>query len=280
MKNKFLMGIVLVLLAVTIDSHAATLLKSSTTQPVDSAFTFVVVSDLHLTEYDGPARFKAFVKQIDGLAEKPKFVLVTGDIHVTPFKKMFAEIKPTIPFHVIAGNHETRNDRDELAKMFPNDFNDKDYYDFTYNDSLFIGICDAAANGDHVGHFESEGIKGLGQGQWLEDELIANSKKVNHIFLFGHIPPSSNGATSGMDLSTNDQRRLRELILKYKPDALFFGHLHTNKEFRIGESPVYILPSLNWNFGKQIAGFYVARVSKTLFKAKFVPLDYSAEEKK
>lgn len=246
-------------------------------EPGGPLFTFAVVSDLHMSEHDGPGYFKAFVQQLDTLADKPEFVLVTGDIHVKQFEKAFEETKPAVPFHVIAGNHENRDARNALAKMFPNDFQNSDFYSFSYKNSFFIGLCDASTCGDHVGHFESEHIKGANQGQWLEEQLEQNSAKADHVFIFAHIPPNPAGNVGGgMFLAGNDQRQLRQLVLKYKPAALFFGHLHGKQEFTIGQSPVYVLPSLNWNGGQQPREFLIVRVFKSAVAAEFVSLAYVA----
>lgn len=282
MTNQFLHGLAVALLVLVPFSPSVTVAQEAASQPASAAplFTFAVVSDLHMAENDGPGYFRAFVQQLDTLPDKPEFVLVTGDIHVSPFQKVFEEIKPSSPFHVVAGNHETRNDRDVLAKMFPNDFQNSDFYSFAHKNSFFIGLCDASTCGDHVGHFESEHIKGANQGQWLEEQLAQNGAKADHVFIFAHIPPNPAGnVCGGSYLASNDQKQLRELVLKYKPAALFFGHLHGKQEFKIGESPVYVLPSLNWNDGQQPRGYLIVKVFKSTVATEFVPLKYSAPAK-
>jgi predicted phosphodiesterase len=282
MKKRFASGIVFALfflLSVTLQALA----QSSASQPSSSKplYTFAVVSDLHASENDGPGYFKAFVKQIDALPDKPEFVLVTGDIHVAAFKKVFDEIKPAIPFHVVSGNHENKEAREVLAKMFPADLKDKDFYSFPYKNSFFIGLSTAAATGDHVGHFESEFIRGERQGQWLEEQLAQNYKTADHIFIFAHIGPNPAGNIGGGSyLTTNDQKQLRELTAKYNPTAMFFGHWHSKTEFKIAETPVYVLPSLNWNFNQQPRQFMVVKVFKDKIDARFVDLQYTAPVKK
>jgi predicted phosphodiesterase len=282
MKKRFASGIVFALFFLLSVSLQA-LAQSPASQPSSSKplFTFAVVSDIHTSQNDGPGYFKAFVKQIDALPDKPEFVLVTGDIHVAPFKKVFEEIKPDVPFHVVSGNHENKEARDMLAKMFPADLKDKDFYSFPYKNSFFIGLCTAAATGDHVGHFESEFIRGEHQGQWLEEQLDKNYKTADHIFIFAHIPPNPAGNIGGGSyLTTNDQKQLRELTQKYKPSALFFGHLHVKAEFKIADSPVYVLPSLNWNFGdQQPRQFLIVNVFKNKIAARFIDLQYTATAK-
>jgi len=46
-----------------------------------------------------------------------------------------------------------------------------------------------------------------------------------------------------MHLSTNDQHFIRELIKKYHITAMFFGHLHSQTEFKIGDTEVVVLPA-------------------------------------
>lgn len=276
MKTRFLCSIAVALSAL-VPFSLPTVAQEAASQPVPETplYSFAVVSDLHMSEHDGPGYFKAFVQQLDTLPDKPEFVLVTGDIHVNHFQKVFEEIKPAMPFHVVAGNHENREARNMLAKMFPNDFQHGDFYSFAHKNSLFIGLCDASTCGDHVGHFESEHIKGANQGQWLEDQLAQNGGKADHVFIFAHIPPNPAGNLGGgMFLASNDQRQLRELVLKYKPTALFFGHLHGKQEFAIGDLPVYVLPSLNWNGGQQPRGFLIVKVLKSAIATEFVTLDY------
>lgn len=240
--------------------------------------SFVVVSDLHIAEKEGIRNFTAFVKQLDELKPKPAFVVVTGDIHAKEFEKVFNELKPTIPFHVVFGNHEKREDRKILMKMFQPDFTEKDFYSFVYKHVKGIVLCDAVDTGDHIGHFESEGIKGQEQQNWLEQELNVDRTQYPFVFLFAHIPPNPAGKAESMYLSTNDQRALREIFQKYKPNAMFCGHLHKRHSFVIENVSVFIIPSLNWNFENYPLGFYHVRTKEDKYYADFVSLNISAEK--
>jgi len=235
--------------------------------------SFVVVSDLHMAEREGAKNFSAFVKQLDELTPRPDFVVVTGDIHAKEFEKHFNELKPTIPFHVVFGNHEKREDRHLLVKMFPQDFTDKDFYSFNYKHVKGIVLCDASDTGDHIGHFESEGIKGQEQQNWFEQELNVDRKQTPFIFVFAHIPPNHEGKAENMFLSSNDQKALREIFKKYKPDAMFCGHLHKKQSYAIENVPIFILPSLNWNFEEHPTGFYHVKTQGDLYYAGFISLN-------
>ncbi len=240
-------------------------------------FSFLVISDLHIAEKDGVKNFTVFIDQIKELKPKPDFVIVTGDIHAKSFQKIYQELKPEIPFHVVFGNHERREDRNTLKQMFPDDFKEKDFYSFVHKNVKCIVLCDAVDTGDHIGHFESEGIKGQEQQAWLERELNVDRKQYPFVFVFAHIPPSPDGKAETMYLSTNDQKALREIFKKYNPSAMFCGHLHKKFEFTIEDIPVFIVPSLNWNFENQVAGFYFVKIEGDKFYSEFIPLNLSSK---
>jgi len=240
--------------------------------------SFVVVSDLHIAEKEGVKHFTAFVKQLDELKPKPDFVVITGDIHAKEFEKVFNELKPTIPFHIAFGNHEKREDRKILAKMFPEDFKEKDFYSFVYKQVKCIVLCDASDTGDHVGHFESEGIKGQEQQNWFEQELNIDRKQFPFIFVFAHIPPNLEGKAGNMYLSSNDQKALKEIFKKYKPNAMFCGHLHKKENCIIEETPVFILPSLNWDFENFSPEFYHVKTEGKTYHVDVIKLNIPEEK--
>lgn len=77
-----------------------------------------------------------------------------------------------------------------LEKIFPQDFVDGDFYSFVYEHVKCIILCDAVDTGDHIVHFESEGIKGQEQQSWLEKKLSVDRKRYPFVFLFPYIPPN------------------------------------------------------------------------------------------
>ena len=223
-------------------------------------------------------KFKILLKQVQSLPRKPEFMLIVGDIHVKPFKAIMSEVDFEIPMHVIAGNNDIATDRKVLREMFPDDFKGRDFYSFKHKSCLFIGICDAIPK-DQVGHLSSQHIAGSvsaagdGQCKWLKNQLAENENKAEHIFIFGHIAPHPDGIERNMFLAANDQTFLRKLILKYEPTALFFGHYHRRMRFKIGDSPVFIVRSSNWNFFDEPYGFLEVTVSKDTIRTEFILLD-------
>lgn len=245
-------------------------------------FSFVIDSDPHTSidrdgERTGRDKLRAVLEKVGQLSPQPDFMLILGDVHGDALKEMLAETEFQLPIHVVFGNADDKSSRATLRKMFPNDFAEADYYSFTHKNCKFIGICDAIP-GDHVGHLSSEFYRGLQQCSWLEKQLAVGKKSFDHTFAFAHIPLHPQGKEANYYLAVNDQRFLRELVLKNEPTALFFGHLHRLERFTIGKTDVFSVHGSNWTNTLvpppyDPIGFNVARVYKDRVKLEFIPID-------
>lgn len=239
--------------------------------PDDQTWSFVVVADPHLRENrkgepTGVEKFKKVMERIDAINPRPDFMLILGDIHVEMLEPLLPQIK--IAVHPVAGNHEQPEHRKTLRKMFPKDFQNKDFYAFEHKGCLFIAMCTAVA-GDHVGHFESEGITPrVGQCQWIEEQFKKNVQS-RPVFMYGHIAPTEN-RPDGKSLSWNDSCYLLDLVRRYQPRALFFGHLHEQKTFKVGNATVYVVRSCNWNYGGEPNGFLHVKVFPNREETEFI----------
>jgi hypothetical protein len=220
-------------------------------------WSFVVAADLHLREDDpyvipngaegltALEKFRRVLHRVPQLQPVPQFLMLLGDLHVEQFEKVMPEIP--LPVHAVAGNHEKMADRQRLRQLFATDFQERDFYSFEQNGSLFICLCNSIP-GDHVGYFESQRITpNIGQLAWLEEQLI-RGQQYQHCVVFGHVPPSPDGCPHQDHLTFNDAQWLRQRVEKYQPTALFFGHRHQRIWFDIARTPVYSLRSCNWNF--------------------------------
>lgn len=237
-----------------------------------ASFTFAVIADPHCAEEPkagyakcggGVDKLLRCFEMMKNLPEKeqPDFALIAGDIHPAAIAPHLHKI--TLPVHVVAGNHEgSAESRGQLRAMFPEDFGAgetvRDYYSFSHKGVRFIGMCDAGAGGDHIGHFSSELIEPRGQCEWLEKELERQGERK---VLFAHIPPLVDGEERNMYMGRNDARWFAELVEKTAPEMLFFGHLHKpTEEYRIGAARALNVRSCCWNFGDVPIGFLVVRV--------------------
>ena len=226
-------------------------------QQAGESYSFVVVADPHLRENragepTGEEKFRRVLTAIRTLEPAPEFMLLLGDVHPNVLERLLPE--SPLPIHPVAGNHESRKDRELLRRLFPDDFGNRDFYSFAHRGDLYVGLCDAA-HVDHVGHFESESIKpSVGQCEWVAARLAARGE-FRRVVLFAHIPPEPVPKPNGMCLGQNDARWLHALVREKRPTALFFGHLHRRAWFDIDGVPVYGMRSCNWNSAKEPVGF-------------------------
>ena len=244
----------------------------ATTATAIQPFTFAVLSDPHCAEGPKPGieqlgdsiqKFLRCSRQIAGMpaAERPDFMIVTGDIHPEALKDHLAEF--TVPMHVIAGNHESGPAREQLRALFLGDFvrgrRETDYYAFVHKGVRFIGVCDVGAGGDHVGHLCSEDINPRGQCEWLEGQLAEPEPRK---IVFSHIPTEPDGKDRGMYLGRNDSVWFNALIERAQPHAMFFGHLHTKTtERRVGRTRSFVLRSCSWNGDRSPIGYMLVKVT-------------------
>lgn len=243
-----------------------------------TSFSFAVIADPHASEGprdgleqygDGKTKFFHCIERIKNLPEdeKPDFILILGDLHFFAIADEVTGID--IPIHPIAGNHESVAHKKQLREMFPNDFQingvESDYYSFEHKGVTFIGLCNAI-NPDHIGHLCSDQIIPRGQCEWLERELAKNDLPK---IIFSHIPLEPNGQDKTPYLTRNDSRYLIDVIGKYKPNAIFFGHHHLEtRQFKIDDCVITILRACSWNFRKAPIGFGIVKVSPEGFSLK------------
>ena len=245
-------------------------------------FSFVIDADPHTGidrdgERTGREKFRAILDKVKRLSPQPDFMLILGDVHGRELKEVLAEADIQLPIHVVFGNADDKSSRQNLRRMFPDDFAENDYYSFTHKNCKFIGLCDAVP-GDHVGHLSSEFYRGLRQCSWLEEQLAQGKDNITHTFAFAHVPLHPRGEEANYYLAVNDQRFLKQLTLRYEPTALFFGHLHRLETFKIGKTDVISVHGSNWTNTLvpppyDPIGFNVARVYKDGVKLEFIPMD-------
>jgi len=235
-------------------------------------FSFIALADPHLSENrqgepTGVEKLSRALEVIRGLALQPAFILLLGDIHPDKLEP-FMDQWPA-PVHPVHGNHENAAHRKKLRELFASDYAGKDFYAFTHADCRFIGLCTALV-GDHVGHFESEDITPpVGQVEFLERELDA-ALGMRGRFLFGHVPPERDNKPTADCLGSHEALYLHQLVQDKHVTACFFGHRHASTLYSMGETAMYGVPSVNWNFGGKPVGFLQVLVYPSEVRAEFV----------
>ncbi|MCC7081756.1 MAG: metallophosphoesterase [Burkholderiales bacterium] len=228
-------------------------------------FRFVVIADTHLNAVDGASsspfavnaraneRAQAVFEHVNRW--QPAFVVHVGDIvHPVPelasfapacerFKALARMIEA--PLHLVPGNHDvgdkpvqwmpagtvTQENVERYRQIFGPDF-----YSFDASGVHCVVIDAQIVNSGLPAEAE--------QRAWLEQDLARHGG--SRMFFFIHYPPyvSERGEAGNYDnLDEPGRTWLLELLQRYRPEALFAGHVH-NQWYDIFEhTELYILPS-------------------------------------
>ena len=228
-------------------------------------FRFAVIADTHLNAVDGASsspfavnaraneRARAVFEHVNRW--QPAFVVHVGDIvHPVPelpsfapacerFKALAAAIEA--PLHLVAGNHDvgdkpvawmpagtvTQENVERYRAIFGPDF-----YSFDGHGVHCVVIDAQIVNSGLPAEAE--------QRAWLEQDLA--SHRGQRMFFFIHYPPyvSERDEPGSYDnLDEPGRSWLLELLHRYRPEALFAGHVHNQWYDLYEHTELYILPS-------------------------------------
>ena len=240
-------------------------------------FTFVHCTDTQIGFGDKSEGFvhsdsllTAAVDAINSL--KPEFTVVTGDLvndvddplQDELFRKGIARLD--IPYYLLPGNHDYRNDWTEKIK---NDYVAQRGYDrfaFTKNGCAFIGI-DSNRIKAKATEAENE------QWAWLEGEL-KKAKKAKYTFLFLHCPIFKKDIDEPEDYENfpmESRRKYIDLLKEYGVDAVLAGHTHKDYDTVFeGIRLVAANPVCN-GLGHGQPGFNTVSLTKDGFEIEFHP---------
>lgn len=212
---------------------------------VDSGFlpfTFAVITDLHLSERQGMARYERFVEIVNGRTDID-FILNLGDtIWLGPMDELQALMaRPNVPVHTFYGNNDEGRLAEYEAALGPRDRT------IEHNRCVFLAVWNCLGEEsphNHMGEISAD------QWRWLEDEILAAARRnVQHVFLVSHVPPlCPNGFYEGFYLCEETERLFWDLCRRHDITACFFGHLHHDEVFARDGTEILVTPSLNWNF--------------------------------
>jgi 3',5'-cyclic AMP phosphodiesterase CpdA len=231
----------------------------------DFLFTFVVVADTHMNQEEAQSsspyacnalangRTRYVLQRINRI--NPEFVIHLGDlINPVPalptygpaaanFHALAGELD--CPLHLTPGNHDIGDKPvtwmpagtvcDAYVDLYEKHFG-KHYFSFDHGDFHFVVINAQLLNSGLARERE--------QKEWLEADLAANASK--RTFLSTHYPAfvtdrDEDGSYDNID--EPERSWLLGLIEKYRPEAIFGGHVHNFWYDLIGDTECYILPS-------------------------------------
>lgn len=247
----------------------------------DVPFVFIHVSDPHvgasvaakktfekteITPELTRTRLQQVVAQVNSLTDKPRFVIITGDLthngkddQYAAFKEIVSHFE--IPCYVTTGNHDYLFTPDRYKRHF-----DSPNYSFDIGGFHFIAIDSRASDNRPGGHIRPEVMN------WLKNDL-SKVGVTTPVILFLHQPlvlPSEISHKEWKYVPDNADD-LAKLIQPYNVRGVFSGHVHyhvniKNPSRRDGKPFAdyqFVARSTAYSFFKPAKpGYYVVSVSK------------------
>jgi 3',5'-cyclic AMP phosphodiesterase CpdA len=198
-------------------------------------FFFVQLSDSHWgfegakVNPDAKGTLIKTVKEVNSLAQKPDFIVFTGDLtHTTDdvnvrkarmkeFKQIVGELDTKV-IHFMPGEHDASLDNGETYMEFFGDTR----YTFDHKGVHFITI-------DNVS--DPTGSIGDAQLEWLKADL-AKQKKDANIVVLTHRPLFD--LYPQWDWATKDGTKAIELLMPFQNVTVFYGHIHQENHHLTG----------------------------------------------
>lgn len=211
------------------------------------------------------ANFEFAVATVNRL--HPAFVVVTGDLvnrtgdaaQIKEYKRILAEVDPTIPVYNVAGNHDVGNAPTPGAvAAYTNQFG-PDHYSFQYGD--FVGIV---LDSNLIQAPQKVTELAAAQEQWLETELEkAHRDGARHIAVFQHhswFLKNANEPDQYFNLPRASREKYMALFKKFGVEDVFCGHYHRNRVARDGSVEVVTTGAVGRPLGGDKSGMQVVIV--------------------
>jgi 3',5'-cyclic AMP phosphodiesterase CpdA len=191
--------------------------------------TFAQISDSHVG-FDKPANPNArgtleeAIAKINGLPEKPAFMIHTGDISHLSKEKEFDDADSIISqsrldVHYVPGEHDFLDPEQKLYReRYARGAKGAGWYSFDANGVHFIGL-------NNVVDLKAGGLGNLGaeQLEWLEDDVKARSASTP-IVVFAHIPLWTVYQEWGW--GTDDGAQALSYLKRFGSVTVLNGHIH------------------------------------------------------
>lgn len=210
----------------------------------------------------------------------PAFVIVCGDLvnetnnpfQIAEYKRIAAQLEPSIPFYQVAGNHDLRNEPSPQSLANYRKKFGPDYYSFT-SANLFAIVLNSSLFKDPT-LVKNEAEK---QEAWLKKTLKkAKEKKFANIVIFQHIPfflTTADEKDGYFNIPMEQRMKYLDLLNKYGVKYVFAGHLHRNSIGKYKGIEMVATGPIGKPLGKDPSGFRIVTVNKNNISHRYYALD-------
>jgi hypothetical protein len=214
-----------VMSSVTLDQAAAASKKTGV-----KPFSFLQVSDSHIgftkdPNPDARATFREAVAKINAMADKPDFILHTGDITQLSKPQEFDDAdqilrEAGLPVFHVPGEHDMLDEANGQAYLdrYGKGTLGDGWYSFDHNGVHFVGLINVKAlKAGGMGSF------GLAQLTWLDKDL-AGHRSSTPIVVFTHVPMWTIYEPWGW--GTDDATQALAMLSRFGSVTVLNGHIH------------------------------------------------------
>jgi len=215
-------------------------------------FRFVLFTDLHVSQTN-PTPSEDLTNAVNDVNALTgiDFVIVSGDVSESGDGKSLQEAKVILdklkmPYHITAGNHETKWSESgftDFARIFGND-----KFSFTHKGCQFIGFTTGPIIKMGDGHIAPQDI------DWVNAELN-KAGKVIPVFVITHYPLLTGDVDNWYDMT--------DVLRKYNVQAVLNGHYHRNVLLNYDEIPGVVNRS-TLRAGNKTGGYTIYAVSDSI----------------
>jgi len=210
----------------------------------------------------------------------PAFVVVCGDlvnrtgdpVQIAEYKRIAAELDPSIPLYNIAGNHDVSNTPTAASLAEYRKNIGPDYYTFQYGNLYGIVL-----NSSLVFDSSKAPLEAVKQSAWLHSKLEGTKKLKNkNIVVFEHIPwfiNEPNEKNGYFNIPIETRKAYIQLLKKYGVKYVFAGHLHKNAIGTDGDLTIVTTGPIGKPLGKDSSGFRIVSVNGDEFSYPYYSLD-------
>lgn len=196
----------------------------------DGSFSFVQISDSHMG-FNKPANqdvigtLRAAVDKINGLPNRPEFLLHTGDISHLSRAEEFDTVDQILKgasakdVFFVPGEHDVLEDNGKsYLERYAKNAKGSGWYSFDHKGVHFIGLV-------NVMNLKAGGLGSLGSEQleWMEDD-VKHLKSSTPIVVFAHVPLWSIYPEWGW--GTEDSAQALAYLKKFGSVTVLNGHIH------------------------------------------------------
>jgi len=245
---------------------------------------FAVLSDPQFGMYAKDANFRQETANFEFAIANlnrlhPRFVVVCGDLvnkpgdaaEIAEYKRVLAELDPSIPVYNVAGNHDVGNIPTAESIAAYRASIGPDYYTFTAGDTLGIVL-----DSNLIRSPEQDAADARLQEAWLQETLAAaKTHPEQQIVVFQHIPYFLQSATEGdqyFNITETARKKYLDLLEQAGVRYVFAGHYHRNAGGADGPLTQVVTGAVGMPLGGSQSGFRIVTVTGQTMNAAWYNL--------